>query len=277
MCGRYTITHSTNEILERFQALCEGLDLSPNYNVAPSQVVPIVVAEEQDAGAPIRHMHLSKWGLLPFWARDEKVKPMINARAETVATKGAFKQAFKRRRCIVPAESFYEWKRDNKRKIPVRIRLSGEKLMGFAGIYEDRKNEDGTKTRTCAIITVPANELMERIHDRMPAILTPAQERIWLDPTIDSEQALAECLRPYPSEDLEAYIVSNVVNSARVNGPECIKEASADYSFPLADAQSGEQNADQRTKSGAAPGPRRKTKKAKDTPEENPDQLTLPL
>lgn len=231
MCGRYTISHTTEEILERFQILAERIEVDPSYNVAPSQMVPIVVAENSDGEnePPSRLLELCKWGLVPFWVKDLKgSKPMINARAETLREKAAFKQAFVRRRCVIPADGFYEWKKDAKKKVPMRIRLADDKLFGFAGIYQDWKSPDGKKMRTFAIITVPANEKVRDIHDRMPAILTPEAERMWLNPDVEDEDALESCLQPYPYNDLEAYVVSTMVNKTDVNDPCLVKELTAE-------------------------------------------------
>jgi putative SOS response-associated peptidase YedK len=233
MCGRYTISHTTKEILERFQILAEKIALEPSYNVAPSHMVPIVVAETlsnpEPQEKPNRLLQMCKWGLVPFWVKDLKgTKPIINARAESLTEKSAFKKAFIKRRCIIPSDGFYEWKKDKTRKVPMRIRLAGDKLFGFAGIYEDWKAPDGQRMRTCAIITVPANDAVKSIHDRMPAILTPDVEQIWLDPDVEDEDALHHCLRPYPYDDLEAYVVSTLVNKATSNSPELIVEAPAE-------------------------------------------------
>jgi putative SOS response-associated peptidase YedK len=226
MCGRYTISHSTEEILERFQINDDNVSIEPSYNVAPSQLVPVIMAESAHSPKEpsIRLLELCKWGLVPFWVKDLKgAKPLINARAESLAAKAAFKQAFIKRRCVIPADGFYEWRKDKNRKVPMRIHLADEKLFGFAGIYQDWKAPDGVRMRTFAIITVPAKESIRNIHDRMPAILTPEFEKIWLDPEVEDEEALAACLRPYPYEDLEAYAVSTLVNKPDANSPELIQ------------------------------------------------------
>ena len=225
MCGRYTITHSTAEILERFKVLVENISFAPSYNVAPSHTVPIIVAEQsQSDGEPgARLLQLCKWGLLPFWIKELKgAKPLINARAETLMEKAALKQALTRRRCVIPVDGFYEWKKDNRNKIPMRMRLSDEKLFGLAGIYQDWRSPEGEVVRTFAIITVPANELMVPIHDRMPAILTPEMEDVWLNADIQDESVLNDCLQSYALDDLEAYAVSSAVNSPAVNSPELL-------------------------------------------------------
>lgn len=225
MCGRYTIAHSTEEILERFQILAERIAVEPSYNVAPSHSVPVVVPDRSGSSsdAPGRLLQLCKWGLVPFWVKDLKgAKPIINAQAESLAERTTFKDAFVKRRCVIPADGFYEWKKDKRGKVPVRMRLQGEKLFGFAGIYQDWRSPDGSKVRTFAIITVPANDAIKHIHHRMPAILTREAENVWLDPEVEDADALSQCLQPYPYNDLEAYVVSSKINKPDTNSPELI-------------------------------------------------------
>jgi putative SOS response-associated peptidase YedK len=266
MCGRYTISHSTEEILERFQILAEKIAVEPSYNVAPSNMVPVVVAEAADVPEEptSRLLQLCKWGLVPFWVKDLKgAKPLINARAESLTEKAAFKQALIKHRCVIPADGFYEWKKQKNAKIPMRMKLTQGKLFGFAGIYQDWKAPDGTLLRTCAIITVPANNCMKDIHDRMPAILTGDAEAIWLDPDVEDEDALAHCLRPYPHDDLEAYVVSTKVNKPNFNSPELIE--------PISQEEQEESNLRQ-AEAVAQP----KTRKKRAHPED-PLQLKLPI
>ncbi|HEY9776796.1 MAG TPA: SOS response-associated peptidase [Planktothrix sp.] len=267
MCGRYTISHSTEEILERFQILAEKVDLRPNYNVAPSQMVPIVVSEEppspDEPGS--RLLQICKWGLLPFWAKDpSQAKPLINARAETLTEKKVFKKAFIKRRCVIPADGFYEWKKlASGKKQPMRICFNDGRLFGFAGIYQDMKTDEGEMIRTVAIITVPASEVVKDIHDRMPAILNLETEKIWLDPEIQDEAALSHCLQPYGFSDLEAFVVSTGVNKVSTNTPELIERLSAEQ---IAAAE----NAEPEKKKPSA-------SKKKSVPVESPGQLKLPF
>jgi putative SOS response-associated peptidase YedK len=223
MCGRYTISHSTEEILERFNVLKEIIDLQPNYNVAPSQMVPVVMARKEDEQEPVRVLQVVRWGLMPFWAKDPKMRPFINARVETIVSKPSFKSSFSKKRCIIPADGFYEWKPlAGKKKQPMRIRLPGDQLFGFAGLYDDWTSPDGEVIRTCAIITVPPNDAMKDIHNRMPAILTREDEQLWLNPDIRDTKVLAEVLHPY-ADEIDAYPVSTMVNSASVNRKDCIE------------------------------------------------------
>jgi len=215
--------------LERFQVLAERLNIEPNYNVAPSHMVPVVVAESSDSPdepGTYRYLQICKWGFIPFYVKDLKqAKPLINARAEGLKEKAAFKHALTKRRCVIPADGFYEWKKDKSKKIPMRIRLKGDKLFGFAGIYQDWHTPDGTTVRTVAIVTVAANEKVRDVHDRMPVILTLENENIWLDPNVDDMAALEHCMQPYPNDDLEVYVVSTMVNKVSVNTPELVVEA----------------------------------------------------
>lgn len=274
MCGRYTISHSAEEILERFNVLADkfagdkaGVD--PNYNVAPTNTVPIVVSEKSEAGdqtGTSRLLQLCKWGLVPFWVKDlKKAKPIINARSETLIEKPTFKKSLVKRRCVIPADSFYEWKTNENGKVPMRIKMADDRLFGFAGIYDDWKAPDGTRMRTVAIITVPPNELMKEIHDRMPAILTPETEKIWLDPSVEDEQALTQCLAPYPYDDLEAYVVSSLVNKVKNKGREVIEPASADTLVDSAEP------------ADSAKRPKAKRTKSESESENGNVQLTLPL
>jgi putative SOS response-associated peptidase YedK len=222
MCGRYTISHSTEEILERFNVLKEIFELTPNYNVAPSHMVPVVLNQTNESNQTIRVLQIVKWGLVPFWVRDTRShKPFINARVETVIEKPSFKSSLAKKRCIIPADGFYEWKTVEGKKQPIRIRLPGDQLFGFAGLYDDWQSADGSvNLRTCAIITVPGNEAMSEIHGRMPAILTPEGESIWLDPEQKDTKILAQYLEPYKGE-IETFAVSPIVNSVKNNSKEC--------------------------------------------------------
>ncbi len=221
MCGRYTISHSTEDILERFNVLKEKFELAPNYNVAPSHTVPVILSEKVESDQPVRVMQLIRWGLVPFWVRDTRShKPFINARVETVMEKPSFKSSLHKKRCIIPADGFYEWKTVEGKKQPIRIRLPGDQLFGMAGLYDDWTSVDGVTVRTCAIITVPGNEAMSEIHNRMPAILTAEGESVWLDPATKDAKILAQYLEPYKGE-IETYAVSPIVNSTKNNNVEC--------------------------------------------------------
>lgn len=219
MCGRYSLTHNEQEIQERFQvdSFCHT-HLTPRFNIAPSQGVPVVVFANNR-----RELGLFTWGLIPSWTKDlHKAKPLINARAETLADKPSFKRALASRRCIIPADGFYEWQKTTSGKLPMRIRLKSDELFGLAGLWEEWRGPDGHTVQTCTIITVVANSLLAGIHDRMPAILPPDMESTWLNPTMHDASKLLTLLMPYPDNQLEAYPVSRLINSASVESPECI-------------------------------------------------------
>ncbi|WP_338471972.1 SOS response-associated peptidase [Niallia sp. XMNu-256] len=222
MCGRFTLTAEFSEIIDRFviQAAIHEEIYQTSYNVAPSHSVISVIND----GVKNRLGYL-RWGLIPSWAKDEKIGyKLINARAETLAEKPSFRDAFRNRRCIVIADSFYEWKRhEDGTKSPMRIHLKSNELFAMAGIWERWKK--GSETIfTCSIITTAPNQMMQGIHDRMPAILEKEHEQLWLDPRVQDPDLLGECLHPYPTQQMEAYKVSNIVNSPKNNHPQCIEK-----------------------------------------------------
>lgn len=184
-----------------------------NINIAPTQPVAVVTVNSP------RTLHRMRWGLVPAWADDVSIgNKMINARAETLEEKPAFRQALKKRRCLIPADGFYEWQAQGKAKQPMYIRRKDKELFAFAGLWEENTKATGEPLRTCVIITTTANALMQDIHQRMPAMLLPELEDAWLDHTLSLEAALA-CLKPYPAELMEAYPVSKRVNAPIVDDP----------------------------------------------------------
>jgi len=212
MCGRFTFI-DIDEIRERFKA--EPIDLKPNYNVAPTQEVAVIHTNGQLA--------MFRWGLIPFWAKDPSIgNKLINARAETVDEKPSFKHSLQRKRCLVVADGFYEWKKEGPNKRPYRITLKDNGLFGFAGLWDTWKSLIGDIVNSCSIITTTPNELMSSIHDRMPVILTRDSERVWLDQSIVDSHLLKSLLVPYPADLMNAYEVSTLVNSPRNNGSECL-------------------------------------------------------
>lgn len=222
MCGRFTLLADFSAIIDRFdiEAAIEEELYHPSFNIAPSQSVLAVIND----GSKNRLGYL-RWGLVPPWAEDEKIGwKMINARAETLAQKPSFRDAFKKRRCLILADSFYEWKRhENHSKTPMRIKLRSDELFAMAGIWERWKSPKGNTVFTCSIITTAPNELMEDIHDRMPVILKPEVEQTWLDPSIQDINQLNQLLQPFPEKWMEAYEVSNLVNSPKNNSPSLIE------------------------------------------------------
>lgn len=222
MCGRFTLFAEYDEIIDRFdiEAAIQSEHYSPNYNVAPSHSVLSVIND----GTKNRLGYL-KWGLIPPWSKDEKIGyKMINARAETLVEKPSYRNAYKKRRCLIIADSFYEWKRhSDKTKTPMRIKLKSSKLFGMAGLWESWKSPTGNTIYTCSVITTTPNELVKDIHDRMPVILKPEEEKIWLNPLMDDTNYLNDLLKPYPQELMDAYEVSSLVNSPKNNSPNLIQ------------------------------------------------------
>jgi putative SOS response-associated peptidase YedK len=222
MCGRFTLTLSPNQLKLAFPWLAIPPDLAPSYNIAPSQRVAVVPNKEK------REVELFQWGLIPHWAKDRKIgNRMINARCETLAEKPSFRAAYRRRRCLVLADGFYEWKKepDRKAKIPIYVRMRSGEPFAFAGLWEVWRGPDGVPVNSCAIITTGPNALLEPIHPRMPVILPRESYQQWLEPDEQPPARLATLLKPYPAAEMTAYPVSTLVNSPRNNSPACIAPA----------------------------------------------------
>jgi putative SOS response-associated peptidase YedK len=216
MCGRYMQTTPV-EAMQRMFRFAERPNLPPRYNIAPTQEVPIVRRTRDGAG---RELILVRWGLVPYWADDVSIgNRLINARAEAVERTPAFREAYRRRRCLVPADGFFEWRKVGKRRQPLLVRRKDGGLFAFAGLWERWKQPDGQVLRSCTIITCPPNELVAPVHDRMPVILDPGDFERWLDPEAANGR---ELLKPCPAEWLEAVPVSARVNSPHNDDPECI-------------------------------------------------------
>jgi putative SOS response-associated peptidase YedK len=219
MCGRYTFTVSRRDLATHFQVPEPELPFVARYNVAPTQQLPII-RQPADGG---RELALARWGLIPSWAKDAKIgNRLINARAETVANAPAFRSAFKARRCLVPADGFYEWqKRSKGSKQPFHFHFQDGRPFAFAGLWEHWHSPDGELVDSYTFLTTAANEVMKPVHDRMPVILDPADYDRWLDRKRPGE-ALTPLLRPYEGKGLVAEPVSTFVNNPRHEGPECI-------------------------------------------------------
>ena len=221
MCGRYSLFAEFRIIEERFgEATFDEEDYEESYNIAPSQMVLSVINDGKK-----NRLGFLKWGLVPPWANDPKIGfKMINARAETVHEKPSFREAFKKRRCLIVADSFYEWKRTEERKVPMRIKMKNDELFAMAGLWESWKDAKGELVHTCTILTTEANELMSSIHDRMPVILKQEDEHKWLNPKLNNVDELRPFLIPLENGLLEAYEVSDKVNSPKNNAPELIEK-----------------------------------------------------
>lgn len=225
MCGRYTLHHAVRELTERF-GVAQSLTIPsqtdrPRYNIAPSQAVSAITLEGERFLQPMR------WGLIPSWAKDPSPNGgLINARAETIAEKPSFKASFKYRRCLIPADGFYEWKKGPSGKQPMHIRMRSGELFALAGLWSEWASPDGSPLRTCAIITVEPNALVGEFHNRMPAILRGEAEAVWLDAAA-APQALQSLLAPYPPELMETWPVGSGVNYASVDTPDCLTRSEA--------------------------------------------------
>ena len=223
MCGRYTLTPEQKALQAEFGLPPAPVLHEPRYNIAPSQPAPVVVKEEGQ-----NLLQMMKWGLVPYWAKDPKIGyKLINARAETINQKPSFKTPFKKRRCLVLADGFYEWAKEPGRqvKIPHRFVLKTGRPFAFAGLWDIWKTPLGEPLLSFTIITTGPNELMKPIHDRMPVILHKEDEELWLDTSMSDEGKLLELLRPYDSKEMKQYEVSLDVNSPKQDGPECIEPA----------------------------------------------------
>ena len=218
MCGRYSLTTDLGELVLRFEFDGDRLTFEPAYNVAPTQDVLTVVGGETRRGGFMR------WGLIPHWAKSASIgSRMINARAETVGEKPAFRDALRRRRCLVLADGFYEWERVGRLKRPMRVVMRSGEPFPLAGLWSVWRDPDGNAVPSCTIITTAANDLIRPIHDRMPVVLPREMEALWLDQSVDGPIALADVLHPYPADAMDAYEVSALVNSVANDGPEVVE------------------------------------------------------
>ena len=219
MCGRYTLASPTERLAEEFGVDAASIELAPNYNVAPTQGVAAVLEEGGQ-----RRLEVLRWGLIPPWADDPGIgSRMINARSETAPGKPSFRRAFRERRCLIPADGFYEWQRTNGAKQPYYIHMEDGRPFAFAGLWESWSKGEG-EIRTCTILTTGANALVGEVHDRMPVILAHDAYDVWLDPASERDE-LTGLLAPYPEDEMEAYPVSRFVNSPSNNDPRCIEPA----------------------------------------------------
>lgn len=218
MCGRFTLTATPQRLRDRLRLAAAPEDLVPRYNIAPSQDVLVVANRAQ------RLLRPARWGLVPRWARDPSIgHRMINARAETLAQRPAFRELLERRRCVIPADGFYEWRRlDRRTRQPFYLRGRDGAPLALAGLWDVWRAADGARLASCTIITVPANGTVAPIHDRMPAILPPAGLDAWLDPAPAPAAALTPWLRPSSDDDLDAYPVSARVNTPAHDDAGCI-------------------------------------------------------
>ncbi len=218
MCGRYRLSRRKQLVEEYFASRSGAEDWGPRYNIAPTQPVPVIRQHPQQ---PARELSLVRWGLIPSWAKDASAAVrMINARSETAAAKPAFRDSLKSRRCLIPADGFYEWSRTGKTKQPYCFEVNEGELFAFAGIWDRWHHPSGNTLETCSILTTTANPAASAIHDRMPVILDPASYDLWLDPGMTDAGAASELLKPYDARLMRCYPVSTRVNCV-ANDDDC--------------------------------------------------------
>ena len=219
MCARFTLVTPAKDVAEEFQ-LEEIPSLAPRYNVAPTQPVATVRRKE---GRGKREFASLRWGLIPSWAKDLKIGArMINARAETLSEKPAFREAFRERRCLIPADGFYEWRRVGSKKQPFYFRLRGGRSFAFAGLWE-RWEGQGAAVESCTLLTTDANDLLRPVHERMPVILNPEDYETWLDSSVRGTERLRPLFAPYSPEEMDFHPVGMRVNSPKNDDPACIE------------------------------------------------------
>lgn len=228
MCGRFTLASELEQLSEHFDDLQLDMEFSPRYNITPTQDVA-VIANTSEIGEGHR-LELYHWGLIPSWAKDPKIgSRMINARSETLTEKPSFRSAYKRRRCLILADGYYEWQTvpGEKSKQPIYVRLKSQNPFAFAGLWEEWKaNYMENPLRSCTIITCSPNSYLEEYHHRMPVILPKDAYAQWLAPSEQSSEMLQPLLKPFPEDEMEAYPVSRYVNRPANDSPECIQRVS---------------------------------------------------
>ncbi len=219
MCGRYTLKTPVERLSEKFQ-FPEIIPIKPRYNISPSQDVAVVRRLPDDRE---RKFAMLRWGLIPAWVKDPaKARQPINAKAETVAELPTFRVAFRQRRCLIPADGFYEWKQEGGRKQPVYICMKEGEPFAFAGLWERRVREEDDFIESCTILTTEPNDLLEPIHNRMPVIIDAKDYDLWLDPNVQEVSRLKPLLQPFPSEQMTYYLVNLRVNNPRNDDSQCI-------------------------------------------------------
>jgi putative SOS response-associated peptidase YedK len=219
MCGRYRLSRRKQIIEQYFDSTPWEEDWYPRYNIAPTQLIPVVRLNPKE---PSRGLSLMRWGLVPHWAKDPSIATStINAKSETAATKPAFRDPLKFRRCLIPADGFYEWRRTAKLKQPFCFEVDDGELFAFAGIWDGWKNAEGQWIKTCSILTTNPNALTSTVHDRMPVILDPGNYDLWLDPGMQDVNAISQLLKPYDARLMRCYPVSTRVNSGANDDEGC--------------------------------------------------------
>ena len=219
MCGRYRLSRRKEVIEEQFDTADWQDDWSPRYNIAPTQVIPVI---RQHPKEPVRQLSSFKWGLIPAWSRDPSgAARMINARSETAHTLPAFREAMRLRRCLVPADGFYEWQRRGSAKQPFCFEVGDGGLFAFAGLWERWRDPSGQWVKSCSILTTTPNAVTSAIHDRMPVILGKGDYDVWLDPGMQNVAAISEMLKPFDPSLMRCYPVSTRINHVGNDDEEC--------------------------------------------------------
>jgi len=230
MCGRYRLSRRKQIVEAHFSSALGDEDWNPRYNIAPTQLVPVI---RQNPKEPIRELSLLRWGLIPSWMKDSSgAAMMINARSETAGTKPAFRDALKSRRCLIPADGFYEWQRVGKTKQPYCFEVGNAQMFAFAGIWDCWKDPSGNWVKTCSILTTTPNAVTSAVHDRMPVILDPDSYDLWLDPGVQDASWASELLKPYDAQ-MRCYPISARINHVANDDEEC----SALVELPQAEAR----------------------------------------
>jgi putative SOS response-associated peptidase YedK len=220
MCGRFSLGADAAILAAQFD-LFKPPVWTPRYNIAPTQEVLVVVRDPTDAS---RQARLHRWGLVPSWAKDPAIgNQLINAQAETAATKPAFRAAFKKRRCLILGDGFFEWKKEGRHKQPFHIRLRDGRPFAFAGLWEHWEGPEGKAIDSCTILTATPNELVRGLHHRMAVILPAMDYDLWLDASVQESERLQPLLRPFPAEEMTAFPVGTVVNNPANDTPACIE------------------------------------------------------
>jgi len=219
MCGRYRLSRRKQIIEEHFDCDSWDYDWNPRFNIAPTQPVPVI---RQRPKEPARQISLMRWGLIPHWAKEPSIATStINAKSETAATKPAFRDPLKFRRCLIPADGFYEWKRTVKAKQAFCFEIEDGELFAFAGLWDGWKDPSGNWIKTCSILTTTPNALTATVHDRMPVILDRESYDLWLDPGMQNVAAISQLLKPYDASQMQLYPVSSRVNHVTNDDEEC--------------------------------------------------------
>jgi len=219
MCGRYRLSRRKQIVEEYFDSVSDEPDWTPRYNIAPTQPVPVI---RQNPKEPVRELSLMRWGLIPSWAKDPSISArMINAKSETAGTKPAFRDALRFRRCLIPADGFYEWSRTAKGKQPYCFEIKDGELFAFAGLWDHWRDTSGKTVETCSILTTTPNALTSAVHDRIPVIPDPDSYDLWLDPGMKDAAVASDLLKPFDARLMRCYPVSTRLNHVANDDAEC--------------------------------------------------------